>query len=253
MNIIKNIFRFLGFSISRVHNMPKDAANPTAKPLFIEFIGVSGVGKTTLYKEVKRVRASAKWIERFEFLRFQPKINIDQHMNSKMLQMLEKKSFKIWNSEINLNDKIKLLSFVYQNISEEVSALLHNKNATLINEDGLFHNFGKEIKDLYNDDPTFFHELCENRAIVYCTNNAENIAKNIQKRNMDFKAIRPHHRLNSLEQLIEIQSPLLQETASFVKILQANSVPVLSINTDDDISENARKVNLFIMELQRST
>lgn len=251
IKIIKKIINTFGITIQRTHTGENFKFDSSAKPLYIEFLGLSGVGKTTLYNEVKAERKdSVKWIERYDFLSFQPKVNIDGSINYMYLKMLESKSENVCISELPVIDKIKLMSFFYQNIQEEVAALLYNKNATLINEDGLFHNFGKEINDIYNDDPKVFYELCKNRAIVFCTNTAENIAEQIRKRNADINAIRPHHKVASFQELVEIQKPLLKETEFFVKFLQEYNVPVLYINTSDDISENARKVNLYIKELQ---
>lgn len=249
--IIKTITNTFGFTINRTHTGKNLKFDSCSKPLYIEFIGISGVGKTTLYNALKKERGySVKWIERYDFLSFQPKVNLDESINSTYLKMLESKSQNICSSDLPVIDKIKLGAFFYQNIQEEVAALLYNKNATLINEDGLFHNFGKEIRDIYKDDPKVFSELSKNRAIVFCTNSAENIAKQIQKRNTDSHAIRPHHRVASFQELVEIQKPLLQDIESFVRILEENNLPVLYITTSDDISENAHKVNLYIKELQ---
>lgn len=249
--VLKKIANIFGLTINRKHSGKNVKFDIFAEPLYIEFIGVSGVGKTTLYKNVKAQRkSSVKWIERYDFLSFQIKENIDTEISNSYLRLLESKSIMVFNSELHIVDKIKLLNFFYQNVYEEVGTLLYNKNGTIINEDGLFHNFGKEIKDLDENDPGFFNQLCQNRAIVFCTNTAENIAKQIQKRQVDTNAIRPHHKVNSFKELVEIQNPLLKETTSYVKFLEKNNIPVLYINTADDISENASKVNSFIKHLQ---
>lgn len=251
ITLLKKVVHSLGFSIKRNHRGKKVVFAANARPLYIEFVGVSGVGKSTLCRAMQaQHKSSEKWMERLDFLSYQPKIHNDDIISTTYLQILENKTEKIWTSGLTNLDKIKLLAFFYQNIQEEAATLLHNKNATIINEDGVFHNFQPELLDIYNNDLHLFRELAEYRAIVYCTNNAENIAKQIQKRQSESNEIRPYHKVKTFDELVEIQNKLLEETSTFVKILQEISIPVLVLNTSDDLSENVRRVNLFINEMQ---
>lgn len=251
IKILKKVVYSLGFSIKRNHQGKKVVFAANARPLYIEFVGVSGVGKSTLYRAMQaHQKAGEKWMERLVFLGYQPKIHIDDIISTTYLRILENKTEKIWRSALTNLDKIKLLSFFYQNIQEEAATLLYNKNATIINEDGIFHNFQPELLDIYNNDLQLFRELAKDRAIVYCTNSAENIAKQIGKRQFESNENRPHHKVKTLEELLAIQNTLLQETSTFVKTLEEISVPVLVLNTADDLSENVRRVNLFINEMQ---
>ncbi len=97
------------------------------------------------------------------------------------------------------------------------------------------------------------NELMKERAVIYCYTHPEVIAQRIQKRTKETGKLLPQHKVNSFEELVEQQKETLKVKEEFVNILRDCDVPVLRINTSDNLQENAKKVNDFIKNLQQET
>jgi len=149
-------------------------------------------------------------------------------------------------------DKLKVLSFFHKVLYQDGLIGLYNRNYTIISEEGLFHNFGNEIVSLLNSgDEVSVKELMRNRAVVYCYSTPEIIAHQIIKRYNETGKLLPQHKTDSFETLIEFQKEALINKERFIETLKSFNIPVLMINTSDDIESNAKKVNAFISSLQK--
>jgi len=65
--IINKILNILGFTIQRTKLANRYKANVNEKALYVEFVGVPGVGKSTMFNELNRNRKT-NWISISEFL-----------------------------------------------------------------------------------------------------------------------------------------------------------------------------------------
>lgn len=246
VNTIKKLFDVLGFQISRTNTGPIYKFDSESKPVFVEFLGVSGVGKTTLFNTLKNNRTSKlNWIDREEFLN-RHKLEKVNPLNALYNSILKEKVDSINASEYNLEDKIWYSYFFYMNLKEDSFLVDHNLNTTIINEDGLFHNFGKILYNNFQTDKSKLLQLLRNRIFVVCRNSPENIANQIVKRKSRNNEIRPQHKDLSLKQLIEIQIDHQNQLDELVIILKENSIPVLEIHTSDNISQLQSEINEFI-------
>jgi shikimate kinase len=248
--IIKKITNKLGFEVRKIKTKKEIKLVPLNRPIYVEFVGISGVGKTTLYREVKKQRGKkAKWIDVREFLGSQ-KYPLKEELFGKYQEIIDYKIKYIVNKSFSALDKMKLISFFYKNISEEIIVNYYNKNTTVIFEDGMLHNFSDALNYVYNSNKELFLELIKDRIVVYCYSTPETIANQIIKRKNE-GALRPQHKVSSFEELVEKQKQSLKNKEQFINILKENHVPFLMINTSDDIESNAKKVNAFISSLQK--
>lgn len=220
------------------------------RPLYIEFIGASGVGKTTLYKALEENKTTDDhWIERKQYLKRHK--STEENKNRIYQYLAERKFEKIMARDYPLSDKLDVLSFFFRNLNEEIRTFSQNEHYTIICEDGLFHNFGDCIAELYHENSKQFNELIKDRAIIFCNSNLENSVLQIQKRQSESGEIRPQHKDVELNILTEKQKVTLESKVKFAELLRNSGVPVLEINTADTLPANAQKVHEFIRQLQQ--
>jgi len=220
------------------------------KPLYVEFIGASGVGKSTLYSELRKNKKT--WLEVREFMKMNPvNSNIIFDRQEIYQRIAALKLELISNQKLEATDKFRIIHWGYRTLIEDTAISRFNQNATVISEEGLLHNFGDVIELLSDTNELNLKEIIKNRAIIYCYNSAENIVNHIKNRESTTGRIVSHHKNKTDEELLQIIQQELKNKETFVKFLEANQLPVLKINTSQDFQENLNKAIHFIENLQK--
>ncbi|MGB4205605.1 MAG: hypothetical protein WBJ84_08300 [Bacteroidales bacterium] len=252
--LLINLLKLFGYKLVKI-NPKKITEIPVTryqKPLFIEFIGISGVGKTTLFKAMVQQRTTDdNWLGINEYIKY---LNDNlwsgiEDIDPAYNKILHKKYEQVI-SKNNTRHIINLITFFFSNMKEEIIAVYNNKEYTLIMEDGLFHNFGNNIKELYLKKEIDLSHLTKNRAFVYCYADPDVISKRILERHQTIKHIRPQHKNKTLTELIKAHETLIKNQNDFVELLQSLDTPFIKIDTSENLEENALKVREFIKNLQ---
>lgn len=249
--IVFQIAKCFGFSIHR-NRYVKLQSYSDAKPLYVEFVGVSGVGKTTLFKNLNKNKRKTDWIHSRQFVLAKHDMSIKDQISSVSFyqDLIENKVEQIVNKTYQPFDQLDLFKYNYYIIRDDALAYLYNKHHTLLCEDGLLHNFGSGIESVYRKDYEKFKVILRNRAVVYCYASAEVVAGRILKRKNEIGELRPQHKkVGAVETLIETERVALDKMEQFVNILK-EQIPVLKINTEDAWELNKQKIDRFISELK---
>ncbi len=219
-------------------------------PYYIEFVGPSGVGKSILQKEVLRIREpDINWLTPEEFIKLENVTVNDEIFNSTFQEIIKSKINKVLAHDLTSTNHLKVLSFLYRNITSVALVHHYNKNYKVLFEEGLFHNFGDSLFDLHQTNYKEFDDIISNRAIVFCTAKPETIANQILERNRLFSILQPFHEFKNFSELVEYQKGYLREVDRHIGLLRQKKVPILQINTSDNLQKNAIKVNGFINNL----
>lgn len=246
-NILQHLFRV------KISKAKKSIVHQTFKtPLLIELAGVKGVGKTTLLGQMKKTNKGG-WMNfhHFRKLHFSQKhkeilddLPVYQYLAQKQIDYVLR-DFK--------EPSVQLGRFSFYNsvlINDALCQLL-NKKYLIISDEGLVDIMGPSVKMLSKDDPAGFEALLKNRAFIYCHAPVEQVAKQILKRieatgrvNYDFKN-------KSFEELVAYTEDSLDFKTEFMTMLKSKGVPVLDIDTTENINENVRKIDEFIIKLQQ--
>lgn len=249
--LLLKTFNNLGYKIEKTKINKNITNSSQEKPVYIEFIGPSGVGKTTLFSEViKKRKTSDNWTFVKELIPTIQSSNIKEYSDEVHLNILTKRINNITTQPFDYIDKIGLLKFYTNNIYEDIIITSENRNYTVIFEDGIFHNFEDELLDLHEDNLKDFKLLAENRAMVQCFTTKEQITKQINLRLQTTNAIRPVHKGKTKEALIEEQFKALKRNEEFTNKLMDLGIPVLKIDTSKNLQDNAKTVSGFINKLQ---
>jgi len=222
----------------------------TDEPIFIEFIGPSGVGKTTLFKKMKELNKNNSWIGIKEYYKFKAnkgKYNRDFKLYE---SLIDYKIKNISQADFDAYKKLRLLSFFYKKLKEELFARSTNDEFAIVLEDGIFHNFTPEFIRLSEEKSDSFKRLLQKRAFVFLHAPPEYNARNILKRKKETGAIRPQHEKLNNEELISRQTQVLRTKQKLITIIDTFEIPILKIDTSEDLMINAQKINGFIEELR---
>lgn len=219
-------------------------------PILVEFVGASGVGKTTLYKNVFK-QIKSKWIHITEFRRI-----FISHIDGKTTESLscyqELAQHKI-QSVVSRNytgiDQMNLIKYFHTVLIDDSLVFLFNKNYNVISEDGLIHNFSDCLAPLFKSNKEAFECIIKNRAIIYCYTSAEVIAKRILEREQTTGQLRPQHKVNSFAELVNLQKKSLELKQQLIDFLSKHDIPTLYIDTSKPMTENVMQVKDFLTKL----
>lgn len=260
--LIRQGLNRLGYDIRKLHRganesdfvmtgfQEKLSAINNSGGMMVEFVGPSGVGKTTLYNVLLARRMSTDiWITVDELLNFYKKTGSNQCKLNEVYEILLTMKLKdVTKKEFKIIDKYSILDFFYKNI--QIDAIINNQAlpALIVLHDGIIHNFSNELYLLNKNNTNLYFNIFKNRAVVHCYASPQLISENILKRNSEGHS-RPQHKFLTKGQLMEQSGDILTNKAQFVAQLKQYKIPCLEINMENDISQNVATVNKFIGEL----
>jgi hypothetical protein len=249
--ICHSLLGLLGFEIKRKKALKnlKDSTPSClqTKKLIVEFIGVSGVGKSTIYSELLSKRNEKNWLTRQEFFKI---CNESDGMFEEYFlnyeELAKHKLEKIVQRECENWIRLKLCSYFFQVLRE--NRLIENmRNAhTLVIEEGLVHNFSEELLYLYESRRDKFREFLKYRVLVYCINTTENIMNNIISRKKEEGFFSGAHLGLSHDGIIQQTEESVRLKERLVAVLKKENIPVLILQTNDSVEGNAKRVKEFI-------
>lgn len=248
-NILRKLMTYLGFTLQI-----KRLGNWNGKPLYVEFTGVAGVGKSTIYKRL--ISINNNLIKATNFTRKFALNKQEKNAISEDLfynNILNDQIYTMSQGEYPALDKIRMLNSFKNVLIKDKIIFANNKNFVIVDDEGFFKYFSNHIFRRYslNENRDELLEKIINRVIVYCYSTPENIVAQILKRYQETGNIIVPFRNKSKEQLINIIRERLEKENSFIQLMKEIKIPLLLINTSDDITDNAKKINAFITDLQK--
>lgn len=228
-NLINKISRSFGFEIYRTK--PKKLEfSQVNHPISIEFIGVSGVGKSTLYHRLMKFQSIYPSLIEFKKLISEPNIQTILD-NQEVYQLLAKKRWlTIQNQDLLDADRFRIAHWNYLTLLDDALVQEYNQGYVVITDEGILHNFSNEIIDLAAESPNLLTDFLKNRAVIYCYSSAETILNQIRKREKESGRVVSHHKNLSDEELIGLINVELKHKEMFVEVLKNYECKVLRLN-----------------------
>ena len=247
--INKILAKTIGLNLKRINS--RRVTKNKIKPIYVEFLGASGVGKTTLFQNTF-YQIKNKWLHSSEFSKL-----FSNYIDGKATESLpiyqELAQQKI-NSVVFRNfsgiDQMNLIKYFYSVLIDDSLIYLFNKNYNVISEDGLLHNFSDCLYPLYKSNKEELESIIKHRAIVYCYTSAEILAGRILEREKNTGQLRPQHKkVNSFDELVSLQKKSLNQKSELLDFLSKYDIPVLSIDTSNPMVENVKSVKTYLANL----
>jgi len=243
-SLFKRIFKLLLLK-KDTKPITKDIIKPNySYGKILEFIGPSGVGKTKLYNLTKD-KLSSNWhylevIYPYKFNNTDEKL-IDIHWN-----IFKKKSSFIENLNTKSITKLKLSGYFNQVLINNIKLMLIKNESGFFLEEGIFHNFSRELITLRDEDLVY---ILKNRCLVFILpRDSMNVVNQIRKRiNEGGHTVYHHNGLND-KQLNTLTKDSVSNFNEFLERIQKFNIPVCKLYLEDGLEENCKK----IIEFERS-
>jgi|SRR5690554_4803724 len=251
---IKNTFNRLGFDIIRFDNSIFKKTSNVEKPIYVEFLGAGGVGKTTLYNKARELQHS--WVDKATFIRRLETENsgyLEPIDNTLFYQEVIKRQLEIKSNETSLLPSYRLadLNMHFQIVWYDFLINKNNNYNIVGSDEGLLHFYGNAIVNTYKEveDVRTLRNSLNNRKVIYCYCSPEVVAKRFYNRDSKRNVIKDwykKHGKKSFEDIIESKKGEMASKEPVLEVLEKYKVPVLRINTEHDLLDNAKKVIDFV-------
>lgn len=245
------------FKVVRVHKNPvsQESVSHLPKgqnPISVDFIGASGIGKTTLLNKLMSFRdESFRFLNFSEFQKYFAEKPINKvELPNAFLELLALKYEAVHSGDYSIENKIKLHHFFHNTLKKVWFGLSANGGSTIVYDESLFHNFADVLPVLERKSPEYFQEMLTHRIFVNITSNPETILNQISGRINDENDIRSHHKNKTMNEIAEIQNEYLGHQSRVFDLLKKYNAPVLEIDAGSDLYSNAKEVQRFIVDHQ---
>lgn len=215
----------------------------------VEFMGISGVGKTTLcnyYLDSREKDFDDKIITPSEVQSF-------CNISSIEISGIYDKLLSMWFEDLATkfsyfpgNKKFVMIRYFRSILAEDAKLACCFNNKIIVLDGGLFHNFSLKLMKLIDDKE--IRELLKNKAIIYCWASPDFIFNNVKHRAQTGEVNLFHQRLND-EELYNFISKSLENRRRAVIEFEKFGIPVLKVNTEQDQDYNSGKIDDFIVQL----
>jgi len=251
--IIKRLFSVFGYRLAKMRPKPEERPQHRGairdQPFYIEFIGPSGVGKSTLYNAFKQHRTDKDtWIGIDEFLGTLPDRKLTKEVPAIYKRIIKRK----WEFEAKRDPSFRDLDFYmnyfFRNLKEDILQFSHNTQSMVVSDEGLFHNFGDCLMALQaeTEAEAQVRAITRNRAIVLCHGAPETIARQIRDRESRTGVINPRHVGLSDEELMEMHRSLEDTYAERSSFITSLGIPILELHTADLPDDNMERFRTFL-------
>lgn len=252
--------RYLGLRIVRskrdsdnIFFLPEDRLtnNQTPKPIYIEFVGISGVGKSTLFSLINLSKCNGIALGEFKKQKLLRDTRLSLTDDSLYQFLGDRKMSEVYSSERIIGiDKMWYIKYFFDIMVDDFVVYKRNLQNTILSDEGLVHNFDRQIEELYDESESGFNNLMKGRAIVYCYSSANLVAEQIMKRFRETGSLLPHHRFSNIKDLVKDQEEELEKKSKFIEFLCMKNIPVLKIDTAGDLRTKTELIYSFINNLQ---
>ncbi|MBT0812299.1 hypothetical protein KIH41_13520 [Litoribacter ruber] len=249
---------------------------------YVEFIGVSGVGKSTTYRYLfKNYKTSLPWIPYEElckdqyhhtnsfknFLEYRlyklykpnhiPRIPHNQESLNKFVNQNREFLENFWNTMYNCKEDVNLRFYKTNYIRDIIEKIQNVKDSAYkkycIIDEGLIHNLNYFINPRIPPTETEVERLLNlielPDGIVYFKGEIDNI----MSRTMNRGSLRAGEKNLSSEDLVLKKTQSIKEKSLFIDCIKKSQIPILTVHAQDSISTKADKIMEFLSTLHEKT
>jgi hypothetical protein len=252
--LIRRFFDRQGIEIKRVNlplyyvrKRPVDGA--IAKNRYLEFIGPSGVGKTTLMAALK-TDCFRGYLNRTDIIELRDTQDLSSTRGEAYQRLLEIKSERLWKRSTNSLQKARTVRYAAEIIVKDIAIFSSKAKQGFLLDEGLCTIFGSELLLLPDAQ---FAELMQGRALIYLApRNVSTVVKRIREREDRGGHLAGHYRglddavlADAVEKDLGILEHLMQRCT-------AHNVPFVRLFAEDRFDDNVERLKGFETELRHA-
>lgn len=236
-----------------------DTPHRVAGLVYVEFIGPSGVGKSTLANaliasdEVSVALAPVggliDWTS-LELPRLRP-ADVSPILDEMYLEILNRKMTTVLKEESSADAVAGLMKFFAGNLREDLRLASSKASGNVLRGDGLLHNFGRIVLELGRQDDRIVRRVAKERVIVSCTAPLDLITDRVISRETAGGS-RPQYLGRSRQEVNEhVAASLLRLESTVEAFRQWNAVVIEADISAPDLAELAVRLRHAISECRR--
>lgn len=224
------------------------ASSSTRQKIVVEFVGPSGVGKSTLFNyflsQYGPTGNCRHWRDARKHLR--PKRTVTPGLLDAYDFLLRKKIVDLQTRDVDEHTKARLEEFFRGNLDEDRWLSKSPARGIFLREDGIFHNFTAELLAVSN---THLEALTKGRAFVHIDARANVIVSRVMRRESQGGS-RPQYAGKTREEVAaEVNDGKERKSALVDRLVKAGH-KVLNIDASNLIEEQALTLDNFAKELK---
>lgn len=226
--ILKRVLRLL---LNNKNAKRKIFKNSLDSNFIIEFIGPSGIGKSTLFKEYFSTTDFNFYTQK-DVYKVKSKLDEQDILSFIYKELLFNKHSNLLKRTYNAFVSTELLNYFTKIVSEDIIIQNSHKDFGFILEEGIVHNFSKELLQLTNEHLSL---LLKNRIIIYMRpENPNLIVQRIKKRECEGGHIVIHHKNRTDEELLDIAKQSVEHFDKLINRINELNFPYLQIIAEEN-------------------
>lgn len=234
--------KFLRFFIRKIKiSWQSDAKINHSRGKVIEFIGPSGVGKSTLCSITEK-KLSAKW-NTLDLIQSTNIITIDEKLLESHWKVFKAKISSINCLKTKNSVKLKLATYFNKVISININLLHFENEYGFFLEEGICHNFAQELLDLNNEE---LYSLLKHRHLIcILPKDPMFVVDQIKKRTSEGGHTVYHHEGLDSKALLDIVNESIIVYKEFITRIQNLNISSCQLLAEDGIEINSKKIIEF--------
>lgn len=226
--ILKRILKLL---FSHKNTEKKFFDNSLDSKFIIEFIGPSGIGKSTLFKEYFS-KADFNFYTQNDIYKIKSRLDEQNILSNIYKELLFKKHSNLLDRAYNAYVSTVLLNYFTKIVSEDIIIQNSNKDFGFVLEEGIVHNFSMELLQLTNEHLSL---LLKNRIIIYMRpENPNLVVQRIKKRANEGGHIVIHHNNKTDDELLNIAKQSVVHFDKLINKIKELDIPCLQIIAEEN-------------------
>lgn len=246
--------KLIGFKLVRTQRTkPLPSTIKADNNLIVEFMGPSGVGKTTLrdyYLIHHKFSFEGEVITEKEVKNYHFNFEESKSEKEKIYRLLLAAQLKkISDTKDSFIKTHRRLNLFYDTLKNDFLIRNYLSDTIVFMDQHVFKFFANDFIHLKETEQK--QEFLEHRIIIYCKASPETIINHIEKRKQT-GTTRPVHQQRESEELHRQLEEHLAERKKDVQMLKKNGAHLLEINTEKSLAENTKLIDKFMTEYFKS-